>query len=268
MRTNGGRLSRRSVPIGSSLSCCPAPGRLSSSAPVKRCTHLPFGLPIVAISFPRAQGDVDRLHESVVKRLAVLDGGASSLRVRDMKALVPIVEGLFSNAEGSGSSRGATATSSAGLSKRHAQLQRQIQLEIVKIGLKDAPMYVRPHIAVTISQQNGRAVESTRQTAAAKGLDNLHLLFNEAMVLRTPLEDIPQDAAIFFEFKHFKEAKKKTSTRCYAFMETDEITEGGKVLELYRKPTDWTRKRVHLHSVKPLYLHVNVSFNPIAKPTS
>ena len=38
--------------------------------------------------------------------------------------------------------------------------------------------------------------------------------------------------AIFFEFKHFKPKKGSVSTRCWSFMESDEIKEGPAVLEL------------------------------------
>lgn len=67
---------------------------------------------------------------------------------------------------------------------------------------------------------------------------------------------------IFFEFKHYKPKKKKVSTRCWAFMEVGELkAEGDCILELYHKPTDLKRKKLSLHSVKPLYLHVGTSFS-------
>ena len=39
-------------------------------------------------------------------------------------------------------------------------------------------------------------------------------------------------AAIFFEFKHFKPKKKTKSTKCFSFLEMDEIKEGKVFLEL------------------------------------
>ena len=39
--------------------------------------------------------------------------------------------------------------------------------------------------------------------------------------------------SIFFEFKHFKPKKNMISTKCWAFMEKDEIKEGPVALELY-----------------------------------
>uniref|UniRef100_A0A8C6QAF8 Axin interactor, dorsalization associated n=1 Tax=Nannospalax galili TaxID=1026970 RepID=A0A8C6QAF8_NANGA len=63
-------------------------------------------------------------------------------------------------------------------------------------------------------------------------------------------------AAIFFEFKHYKPKKRFTSTKCFAFMEMDEIKPGPIVIELYKKPTDFKRKKLQLLTKKPLYLHL------------
>lgn len=67
----------------------------------------------------------------------------------------------------------------------------------------------------------------------------------------------PSGAAIFFEFKHYKPKKRFTSTKCFAFMEMDEIKAGPIVIELYKKPTDFKRKKLQLLTKKPLYLHLH-----------
>lgn len=100
-------------------------------------------------------------------------------------------------------------------------------------------------------------------------------------------------AAIFFEFKHYKPKKRFTSTKCFAFMEMDEIKPGPIVIELwvnwhvfcfflskwfeeffcvlleiwriyvtflnfrYKKPTDYKRKKLQLLTKKQLYLHLH-----------
>ncbi|RXM33709.1 Axin interactor, dorsalization-associated protein [Acipenser ruthenus] len=63
-------------------------------------------------------------------------------------------------------------------------------------------------------------------------------------------------AAIFFELKHYKPKKRFTSTKCFAFMEMDEIKPGPIIVELYKKPTDFKRKKLNLLTKKPLYLHL------------
>ena len=50
-------------------------------------------------------------------------------------------------------------------------------------------------------------------------------------LLLKPLYRLP-GAAIFFEFKHYKPKKRFTSTKCFAFMEMDEIKPGPIVIEL------------------------------------
>lgn len=40
------------------------------------------------------------------------------------------------------------------------------------------------------------------------------------------------DGAVFFEFKHYKPKKQKISTKCYSFMEQDELKNGTHPLEM------------------------------------
>ena len=68
-------------------------------------------------------------------------------------------------------------------------------------------------------------------------------------------------AALFFEFKHYKPKKKKVSTRAWAFMELSELKRDEEIiLEIYHKPTDLRKKKLKLHSGKPLYLHLFATF--------
>lgn len=57
-----------------------------------------------------------------------------------------------------------------------------------------------------------------------------------ATILRITRVCILPGAAIFFEFKHYKPKKKFTSTKCFAFMEMDEIKPGPIVVELWVDP--------------------------------
>jgi hypothetical protein len=74
------------------------------------------------------------------------------------------------------------------------------------------------------------------------------------------------DLCLFFEFKHFKPAKKKISTRCFALLEAAELAKAQSrsgqtvCLELYKKPTDFSRKALSLFTIKQLYLHCAVTF--------
>jgi hypothetical protein len=73
------------------------------------------------------------------------------------------------------------------------------------------------------------------------------------------------DLCIFFEYKHYKPQKKKISTRCYAFLEAAELNRARSApppvcLELYKKPTDFTRKNLSLFTIKQLYLQLGFTF--------
>ena len=53
------------------------------------------------------------------------------------------------------------------------------------------------------------------------------------------------------------------STKCWCFIEFEDIRAGQQALELYKKPTimDTAEKRlknVKLHTIKPLFLHVDL----------
>ena len=62
--------------------------------------------------------------------------------------------------------------------------------------------------------------------------DQENALTRKALSVATVVCFLPSGAAIFFEFKHYKPKKRFTSTKCFAFMEMDEIKPGPIVIEL------------------------------------
>ena len=60
----------------------------------------------------------------------------------------------------------------------------------------------------------------------------LAITSNVTVKIQRPLEEIPGGSAIFFEFKHYKAKKNFISTRCFSFMEMDEIKPGRTYLEM------------------------------------
>jgi len=141
-----------------------------------------------------------------------------------------------------------------------------ITMVIEKIGLKDAEVYIQPHLTISVADSKGRVIESQDTPHSNRQKPN-YVHFGTTVYLQTPLEELKQDSrCVFFEFKHYKPKKKKISTRCFAFMEYDEIAKakeqgGVAVLELYQKPTDYARKRINLFTIKPLYLHLQMTFH-------
>lgn len=132
-----------------------------------------------------------------------------------------------------------------------------LSIDIDKIGLKDAQTYINAFMTVSVVDGKGNVV-STQDTPATNRNAPQHVLFDVSVNIPQTMEEL-KDKYLFFEFKHYKPKKGKKSVRCYTFMEYKEIEQGqGRQvrLELYKKPTDFSRRRVNLFTVKQLFLHV------------
>lgn len=132
-----------------------------------------------------------------------------------------------------------------------------LTIKIEKIGLKDAGQCIDPYVTVSIKDINGVDLTPVQDTPVATRKEDTYVHFAVDVEIQKHIEKLPKGAAIFFEFKHYKPKKKFTSTKCFAFMEMDEIKAGEIVIELYKKPTDFKRKKLHLLTKKPLYLHLH-----------
>ena len=78
----------------------------------------------------------------------------------------------------------------------------------------------------------GENLESEQVTPVAKQRETTYIVFASEVEIHSALEDMPGGAAIFFEFKHYKPKKSITSTRCFSFMEMDEVKPGKTFLEM------------------------------------
>uniref|UniRef100_A0A7S0UKK5 C2 Aida-type domain-containing protein n=1 Tax=Polytomella parva TaxID=51329 RepID=A0A7S0UKK5_9CHLO len=137
---------------------------------------------------------------------------------------------------------------------------RYVSLMIEKWGFKDSLSYVQPRVVISLRNAMGEPLEPIQETPMGRS-SNSYVIFNSIITLETPLDRIPQDAALFFEFIHWKTDKKKTSCRAYSILEKEELRPGNVALEVYKKPAIYIRgKTPSLFTVKPLYLHLNVSF--------
>ncbi|KAM8725751.1 axin interactor, dorsalization-associated protein isoform 3-T3 [Acanthopagrus schlegelii] len=104
---------------------------------------------------------------------------------------------------------------------------------------------------------NGIDLNPVQDTPVATRKEDTYIHFSVDVEIQRHVEKLPKGAAIFFEFKHYKPKKRFTSTKCFAFMEMDEIKPGPIVIELYKKPTDFKRKKLQLLTKKQLYLHLH-----------
>lgn len=136
-----------------------------------------------------------------------------------------------------------------------------LTIRVLKIGLKEAQQYIDPYISIYVKDNNGADLTIHQDTPVAVVKEDTYIVFNVDVHIQKTLDSLPPGYAVFFEFKHYKPKKGNVSTRCWAFMESDEIKDGTAVLELYRKPANYKRKNLHLLTVKPLYLHLKLSIN-------
>ncbi|XP_067319961.1 axin interactor, dorsalization-associated protein isoform X4 [Anolis sagrei] len=132
-----------------------------------------------------------------------------------------------------------------------------LTIKIEKIGLKDAGQCIDPYITVSVKDLNGIDLTPVQDTPVATRKEDTYIHFCVDIEIQRHVEKLTKGAAIFFEFKHYKPKKRFTSTKCFAFMEMDEIKPGPMVIELYKKPTDFKRKKLQLLTKKPLYLHLH-----------
>eukprot|EP00919_Chromeraceae_sp_WS-2016_P027616 GHVR01065548.1.p1 GENE.GHVR01065548.1~~GHVR01065548.1.p1 ORF type:complete len:306 (+),score=65.08 GHVR01065548.1:43-960(+) len=224
------------------------------------------------------------------RALSTLNPSENQISVTDMKLLLPVFENIFENSNEKRIninalkyqdatpcmplSSGLVITS--GDADTHQQSESvqneiirsqqdksgtQVSIRIDKIGLKDAQVYINPKITVVVIDQLG-VVMDTQDTSLAIEKRVNHVIFNQNIILNISHEIMQREGcAVIFEFKHFKPKKNKISTRCWSMLEMNEMKSDEElVLEIYHKPTDYKRKRLRLHSQKPLYMHVFVTF--------
>lgn len=131
---------------------------------------------------------------------------------------------------------------------------------VEKIGLKDASQFIDPFITISVKDCGGQDMTVSQDTPRAQHKQDTCVVFNVDVHIQKAVESLPPGFAVFFELKHFKPKKQMISTRCWACLEKDEISDGPIALELYKKPTDFRRKKknINLLTVKPLYLHLRL----------
>lgn len=139
-----------------------------------------------------------------------------------------------------------------------------IKLFISNIGLKDAATYLDPFFNISIRDAEGNELEQEQDTPHPVGpRKDKSVQFDCTVFVQTPMSRLPDDAAIFFEFRHYKPKQTKISTRCWALLTLEEIRkhkDTSLTLEIYAKPADYKRKKFARHSVKDLWLHVTLGF--------
>ena len=132
-----------------------------------------------------------------------------------------------------------------------------LSVTVQKVGLKDAGSYIDPYVIVTVADARACVVEQQFTPVAARQTGQ-YVYFDDVVVnLDIPLEHVLEgNCSVFFEFMHYKPKKGKVSCRCWSLIEKDEIVSGNMGLELYQKPADFRKKRIHLHTIKELFFYI------------
>jgi len=236
------------------------------------------------------QGLVAQLVACLAARVQQLHSTAldQSPSAQDMKALQPVLRGVFSGATsvpaqfarhaGAGVAAAASAASAAAIAAVPDQGASghvptllpplpglrpgtSLQIQIEKVGLKDAEEYIDPFFLVSMYDSEGRALCAHQKTALALRRRPQYVNFECSVHAQVALDKIPAGSALCFEFIHYKQKKDKWSCRAWAFVESEDLVAGPQVLELYQKPLDPKRKpkKIKLFTEKELYLHINLA---------
>lgn len=141
---------------------------------------------------------------------------------------------------------------------------RFLDIRVIKAGFKDPQSYKNPTIMVSIRNSHGELLEPQQELPFCGMVQGQYIVWDRTVYAQTPIDKLPQGFTIFFEFRHYKDKGKYMSTRCWSMMEEDELNEGPASLELYEKPCDVAKRKVRLLTVKPLFLHLNLSVRSFA----
>ncbi|GBG26630.1 Axin interactor, dorsalization-associated protein [Hondaea fermentalgiana] len=134
-----------------------------------------------------------------------------------------------------------------------------VSLELVDVGIKDAESFQNPFIRVTVMDRKGHLLEHKQETPVADRQHRYQIDINTIVHIQTSVEELREkDAAIFLELVHYKPLKHKHSTKAWSVLEMDELTSDLKVLEIYKKPVQPSRKKFKLLTTKKLFLQVRV----------
>lgn len=149
-----------------------------------------------------------------------------------------------------------------------SQGETGISFEIDRLGIKDAGHYAKPYIRVLVASTSGQIIEELSTDQSTKqSVEPPYVAFGQTVHLSTSFQQlVKNDLTVFFEFNHFKKSKSKISTRCWAMLEPNEIERAASDdqshdtlnLELYQKPTNFSKNKVKLFTIKPLYLQLRM----------
>lgn len=138
-----------------------------------------------------------------------------------------------------------------------------MSVDIIMIELINPQQYDKPIMTISVVADDGTCV-STQDTPPSTKVTSSGITFNNVAHIQESVSDFNQhNYSIFFEFRHWKSKKKINSVKCFSFLELRDITKRANKqtsLELYKKPTDFLKRKVTLFSKKDkLSVRVNLT---------
>ncbi|GKT36918.1 axin interactor, dorsalization-associated protein-like [Aduncisulcus paluster] len=130
---------------------------------------------------------------------------------------------------------------------------------ILKMVLPDAEKFHSPHITVTVVDPQGKEVETPQTTPPADRRERGIVHFDNVCHIQTPVNHLLDGTTVFFEFKHFKIDRGRESVKCYALYQLHEVREGELSLPVYKKPTDFTQKKLKPYTAATMTISVGLT---------
>ncbi|MEW5308696.1 MAG: hypothetical protein WDW38_000635 [Sanguina aurantia] len=87
----------------------------------------------------------------------------------------------------------------------HGKGESALTIFIEKWGFKDVGVFTDPRVVISVRDADGNVLEALQETPKGKGTNSSYVFFENTVHIQTCLRKLPEDSAIFFEFKHYKQ---------------------------------------------------------------
>lgn len=145
----------------------------------------------------------------------------------------------------------------------------RLGLTIRKVKMDYKGIMEKPFFTLSVRARGGTMLEQSQDTPPgvfSRGV----MISDQALVLSTPISELPQGAVLFFELKHWKPKEKKFSLRGWALVAVSSLVDysgsvpqlqtGTMKLSMLQKPVDLALSRKHKRlSPEGFDLEVNVN---------
>ncbi|XP_065055338.1 axin interactor, dorsalization-associated protein-like [Rhopilema esculentum] len=137
--------------------------------------------------------------------------------------------------------------------------KHRVSVRIKSVGLKHPARLIQPFFSISLKDDVGLSITPTQELRDSGRIEGKLVSYDQEVHIQRYLEDIYKGCAICFELKHYKQKQRFEDTKCYTFLDANVIKTGEYVLNLFKKPVQYNRKKLIPLSTKPLYLYLYVT---------